>query len=61
MKQQIESVEEPTSESSKETLANIAALLDGNLVSPMHALHAAYTLGLFDGKMEMARVGTARD
>lgn len=43
--------------SSQQTLSTLADLLKANAVAPVDALKAAYTLGQFDGKMEMARVG----
>lgn len=61
MKQVIEGTQEPDNESAKKTLAAIADLLNENAVDPMHALNAAYTLGVFEGQLKMARVGTSRD
>lgn len=41
---------------SEETLKTIERSLAADLVEPKDALYAAYVLGKFDGKLEMAKV-----
>jgi hypothetical protein len=48
-------------QSNEQTLEQMARLLDAKIVSPKDALKAAYTLGQFDGKLEMALATSRRD